>query len=79
MLVPIIPSLLLSFMPIKAQAWMYAVPLLGQNLGIMQLLRGDGVTGGQLGLCVAGSTLAVILAVLVTVQLYRSEKLAISG
>jgi sodium transport system permease protein len=77
--VPIIPSLLLSFMPIKAQAWMYAVPLLGQNLGIMQLLRGDGVTGQQLGLCVAGSTATVILAVLATVQLYRSEKLAISG
>jgi len=79
MLVPIIPSLLLSFMPIKAQAWMYAVPLLGQNLGIMQLLRGDGVTGQQLGLCVAGSTATVILAVLATVQLYRSEKLAVSG
>src|SRR6185437_321528 len=79
MLVPIIPGLLLSFMPIKAQAWMYAVPLLGQNLGIMQLLRGDGVTGGQLGLCVGGSMVAVVVAVLATVQLYRSEKLAISG
>ena len=79
MLVPIIPSLLLSFMPIKAQAWMYAVPLLGQNLGIMQLLRGDGVTGEQLGLCLAGSLAAALLAVLATVQLYRSEKLAISA
>ena len=78
MLVPIIPSLLLSFMPIKAQAWMYAVPLLGQNLGIMQLLRGDGVTGEQLGLCLAGSLAAALLAVLATIQLYRSEKLAIS-
>lgn len=79
MLVPIIPSLLLSFMPIKAQAWMYAVPLLGQNLGIMQLLRGDGVTGEQLGLCLAGSLAAGLLAVLATIQLYRSEKLAISA
>lgn len=79
MLVPIIPSLLLSFMPIKAQAWMYAVPLLGQNLGIMQLLRGDDVSVEQLGLCLAGSTVAALLAVLVTAQLYRSEKLAISA
>ena len=78
MLVPIIPSAVLSFMPIKAQAWMYAVPLLGQNLGIMQLLRGDGVTGEQLGLCLAGSLAAALLAVLATIQLYRSEKLAIS-
>ncbi|MFC5436278.1 ABC transporter permease [Rhodanobacter umsongensis] len=78
MLVPIIPSAVLSFMPIKAQAWMYAVPLLGQNLGIMQLLRGDGVTGEQLGLCLAGSLAAALLAVLATIQLYRSERLAIS-
>ncbi|KZC23981.1 ABC transporter permease [Rhodanobacter thiooxydans] len=79
MLVPIIPSLLLSFMPIKAQAWMYAVPLLGQNLGIMQLLRGDGVSAAQLGLCFAGTLAAALLAVLATAQLYRSEKLAISA
>jgi sodium transport system permease protein len=78
MLLPIIPSAVLVFMPIKAQAWMYAVPLLGQNLGIMQLLRGDGVTAQQLLLCLAGSLLAALLAVLATIQLYRSERLAIS-
>ena len=78
MLVPIIPSAMLSFMPIKAQAWMYAVPLLGQNLGIMQLLRGDGVSPEQMLLCLAGTLAAAVLAVLLTVQLYRSEKLAIS-
>jgi sodium transport system permease protein len=79
MLVPIIPSLLLSFMPIKAQAWMYAIPLLGQNLGIMQLLRGDGVSAEQIGLCLTGSLVAALIAVLATVQLYRSERLAISA
>jgi sodium transport system permease protein len=78
MLVPIIPSAMLSFMPIKAQAWMYAVPLLGQNLGIMQLLRGDGVTAEQIGLCLVGSLVAALIAVLATIQLYRSERLAIS-
>ncbi|WP_426687835.1 ABC transporter permease [Rhodanobacter ginsengiterrae] len=79
MLLPIVPSLLLSFLPIKAQAWMYAVPLLGQNLGIMQLLRGDGVSIEQVGLCLAGSLVTALAAVLVTAQLYRSEKLAISA
>lgn len=78
MLIPIIPSALLSFMPVKAQAWMYAIPVLGQNLGIMQLLRGDGVSAEQVGLCLAGSLAAALLAMLVTIQLYRSEKLAIS-
>ncbi|MBB6188266.1 ABC transporter permease [Rhodanobacter sp. MP7CTX1] len=79
MLVPIIPSLVLAIMPIKAQAWMYAMPLLGQSLGIMQLLRGDGVTAEQLGLCLVGSLAAAVVAVLMTIQLYRSERLAISA
>ncbi|MDE1894506.1 MAG: ABC transporter permease [Pseudomonadota bacterium] len=79
MMVPLIPSIVLALLPIKARAWMYAVPLLGQNLGVMQLLRGDGVSAAQIALCLAGSLLAALLAVLVTVQLYRSEKLAISA
>ncbi|MEO9079830.1 MAG: ABC transporter permease [Rhodanobacter sp.] len=79
MLVPLIPTALLSFLPVKAQTWMYAVPLLGQNLGIMQLLRGDGISGEQMALCLAGSLFAALAAVLVTIQLYRSEKLAISA
>ena len=78
MLVPAIPSLVLAILPIKAEPWMYAVPLLGQNLGIMQLLRGDGMEPMQTVLCLAGSLLAALLAVLVTMQLYRSERLAIS-
>ena len=78
MLVPAIPSLVLAILPIKAEPWMYAVPLLGQNLGIMQLLRGDGMEPMQLGLCLTGSFFAALVAVLVTMQLYRSERLAIS-
>ena len=79
MLVPLIPSLVLAVMPIKALPWMYVVPLLGQNLGIMQLLRGDGVSLAQFGLCIAGSLAAAVIAVLVTARLYRSERLAISA
>jgi sodium transport system permease protein len=79
MFVPVLPSILLSTMPIKSQDWMYAVPLLGQHLGIMQLLRGDGVTGEQLGLCLVGSLVAAVFGVLVTARLYQSERLAISG
>ncbi|MFC5741387.1 ABC transporter permease [Dyella tabacisoli] len=79
LLVPAIPSALLSVFPLKAQDWMYAMPLLGQHFGIMQLLRGDGLSMHQLGLCMGGSAAAALLAVLVTAQLYRSERLAISG
>lgn len=79
MLVPAIPSALLSVLPVKSQDWMYAVPLLGQHFGIMQLLRGDSLSMQQLGLCMGGSAVAALIAVLITAQLYRSERLAISS
>jgi sodium transport system permease protein len=79
LLVPALPSVLLMAMPVKPQDWMYAVPLLGQHLGVMQVLRGDGVTMHQMLLCLGGSALAALVAVVATAQLYRSERLAISG
>jgi sodium transport system permease protein len=79
MFVPALPSLLLTFMPIKAQAWMYAVPVLGQHLGVMRLLRGDSIEPRQLLFCLAGTLAAALVTSLITAQLYRSERLAISG
>jgi sodium transport system permease protein len=79
MFVPALPNLLLTFMPIKPQSWMYAVPVLGQHLGVMRLLRGDAVDMQQLATCVLGTLAAALLLLLVTMQLYRSERLAISS
>ncbi|MEW5301009.1 MAG: hypothetical protein WDW36_003893 [Sanguina aurantia] len=52
---------------------------LQQRVGMLMHLRGDGVTPEQLGLCQVGSLLAALVAVGVTAQLYRSERLAISA
>jgi len=79
MLLPILPSIVLMVMPIKPQHWMYAVPLLGQHLGILDLVRGEGIGAVPLALCLAGTSLAALIAGLVTMQLYRSERLSISG
>ncbi|SEM44732.1 sodium transport system permease protein [Luteibacter sp. UNCMF331Sha3.1] len=79
MIVPVLPSALLSVVAIRAEPWMYAVPLLGQNLGIVQLLRGDGMAGWQIALCLGGGLVAAVLAVWGTALMYRSERLAISG
>ncbi|MEO5561072.1 MAG: ABC transporter permease, partial [Dokdonella sp.] len=74
-----IPTLLLSVFPIKAQTWMYTVPLMGQQVAIMRLLRGDAVAPFHLWLCFACTTVAAILVYLVTALIYRSERLAISA
>ncbi len=79
MLVPLLPSVLLIVVPVKARLWMYAVPLLGQQLGIMQFERGEALGMAPVAACLAGTALAALLAILVTMRVYSSERLAISG
>ena len=69
----------MSFMPVKPAHWMYAVPLLGQQIGISDLLRGIPVAYGDIGLAlVCGFAFAAVLG-LITAVVYRSERLAISA
>src|SRR6185437_15709476 len=79
MLVPIVPVLLLSFLPYKAQLWMYAVPLMGQQIVIARLVRGDAVPAVALAACFVCTAVVAIVACVVTARIYRSERLAISA
>ena len=79
MLVPIVPVLLLSFLPYKAKLWMYAVPLMGQQIVIARLVRGDAVPGAALVVCFVCTALVAVLACVVTARIYRNERLAISA
>jgi sodium transport system permease protein len=79
MFVPVVPTLMLSVMPLKAQAWMYTVPLMSQQLIITRLLRGDAVATSSMGLSFLCTTLAVAVLCVVTAHIYRSERLAISA
>ena len=79
MLVPAVPTLLMSIFPVKTQTWMYAVPLVGQQVTITRLLRGDFVGMSDIALCFAGTAVAAVLVYFITARIYTSERLAISG
>ena len=79
MLVPIVPTLLLSILPFKAQLWMYAVPLLGQQVVITRLMRGDPVSLTGLVVCFSCTAVAAVVAGTITARIYQSERLAISA
>ena len=79
MLVPVLPSILLSVMPVKTAGWMYAVPLLSQQVGITELLLGGSVPAAQFAMCLlCGFTVAAIMLA-ITARIYGSERLAISA
>ena len=79
MFVPAIPTMMLSFAPVKTQTWMYAVPLLSQQVIITRLLRGDFVPASGFAMSIVGSVAALTLAYALATAIYRSERLAISA
>ncbi len=78
MLVPALPSVLLSVMPVKTAPWMYAVPLLSQQVGITELLMGGSMTAVQVVMCFVCGFVTAALMLAVTARVYGSERLAIS-
>lgn len=78
MIVPAVPTMLMSFLPFKVATWMYAVPLVGQQVTITRLLRGDIVTSAEVALCFVCTAIAAVIVYLILSRIYNSERLAIS-
>ena len=79
MFVPILPSILMMVVPVKTAHWMYAVPLLGQQVGLSELLRGNHVSAGDIGLALVCGFVAAAIVGVITAMVYRTERLAISA
>jgi sodium transport system permease protein len=79
MLVPVLPSVLLTAMPVKTAPWMYAVPLLGQQVGITELLLGGSIAPAQIALCLLCGFAVAGVMLAITARLYGTERLAISA
>jgi sodium transport system permease protein len=77
--VPMLPTLYLMVAPVKTQAWMLAVPFLGQNQLILRILRGEVVAGWEWALSLGAGFLLVGLAWWLAARLYHREQLAASS
>ncbi len=76
---PMLPTLYLMVAPVKTQAWMLAVPFLGQNQLILRILRGEPVAAWEWALNL-GAGLALVAAVWwIAARLYHREQLAASA
>ncbi|HEX5123097.1 MAG TPA: ABC transporter permease [Rhodanobacteraceae bacterium] len=78
MFVPAVPTMMLSLFPVKTETWMYAVPLMGQQIVITRLMRGDVVSTAELAICFVCTAAAALVVYALTVTIYRGERLAIS-
>lgn len=78
MIVPALPSVLLSVVPVKTVPWMFAVPLLGQQVGITELLMGGSMTAAEVVTCLLCGFAIATLMLALTARVYGTERLAIS-
>jgi sodium transport system permease protein len=78
-LLPLIPSIALSVLPVTPRLWMYTLPLIGQQLAMLRLLRGEALSAPPLALCTVVTLLAAGAVFLVTRRVYESERLAVNA
>lgn len=76
---PAIPSIVLAINPIRAEDWMYGVPLLSQQLLIDHVVRGEAIGFINPIMSIAATLLAGALAAAWTTRLYHRESLAVSA
>lgn len=79
MILPMIPSVVMVINPIKPTAWMYASPLVSQQVVITHLMRGEAITAWQYAASIGVTLAAGVLVSLLAIRVYHSERLAISA
>ncbi len=77
-MVPMIPSMMLMFLPVKEKLWMMAIPILNQNLIINQMIRGEVVGWDAIAVTFASTMVLGLALAWVAVQLYNREKMLFS-
>ncbi|MCX7554268.1 ABC transporter permease [Marinicella sp. S1101] len=73
--IPLIPSMLLMFMPVKEKLWMMATPILSQNIIINQMIRGEDVSWTNIGVSMLGTLIVGALLAWFAVRLYNKESM----
>jgi sodium transport system permease protein len=58
---------------------MYSIPLIGQQLTLMRLLRGESIAAAPLILSTVMTIVALVALFIVAQRIYQSERLAINA
>ena len=75
LMIPMIPGMVLSFVPFDADTLLRAVPVMGQHLMIDGVLRGEGVSLVGWLLSLVGVGVPTVLCVIASARLLRQERI----
>ena len=71
--VPTLPAALVTVMPLESQLWMMAVPVFGQQVLLMDVIRGDPIPGGWVVVAAVVSLCGALICLQLTAALLRRE------
>jgi sodium transport system permease protein len=75
MFVPMVPAVFVSVSPIKSALWMMPVPVLGQQVLLMDMIRGEHVDPLGFVLAALSSVVLAVVFVEMTARLFRRERI----
>ena len=73
-LVPAIPGILLTFLPVKPKLWMMLVPTYGQQILINRALRAEPISGLHLVTSIVASIFVGLIVLVVVGKLWQKER-----
>jgi sodium transport system permease protein len=73
LLVPALPALVMAILPVRESLWLAAIPTVGQQLFINQILRGEPLSAVHLALSSLVTLLAGGLLLFLVVRRYSRE------
>jgi sodium transport system permease protein len=75
MLIPMIPGVVMSIKPIHSALWMMPIPLLGQQVLLMDVLRGEPTSVLDFTLAGLSAVALAVVCLLINARLFEREKI----
>ncbi len=75
LMIPMIPGMVMSFVPFDGNTLLRAVPVMGQHLMIDAVLRGEGVSPLEWALSLVGVALPAVVCLMASTRLLREERI----
>lgn len=73
-LIPAIPGMALAFLPVKASLWTMLIPTFGQQILILQLMRGEALSAVYLWISTLITLLVAGILIFIAILLYQRER-----
>jgi sodium transport system permease protein len=73
--VPTLPGVLLSVVPLQSELWMAAVPIFGQQVLLIDVIRGEPLSVAGVLIAAAVATVCASLCLWATAALFRREQI----